>query len=64
MAAITRPAAAPLKNAYVGGDIGRTYRGDDNRDDCRLRDQGRMGPYPPDEIRWPQLDASFFRGVA
>jgi hypothetical protein len=38
MAFLCWPPAAPLKNAYASGYIGRTYRADDHRDDCRLRD--------------------------
>jgi hypothetical protein len=34
----------PAENAYASGDIGRTYRGDDHRDNRRPSDQGRMGP--------------------
>jgi hypothetical protein len=57
MALVARSTAATLKDAYAGGYTGWTYRGDNHRDDCRIRDQGRMGPSPPDEIRPAHLVA-------
>jgi hypothetical protein len=36
MALVAKFTAAALKDAYDSGDIGRTYRADNHRDDRRL----------------------------